>query len=192
MLDTAVQTEYTIRRQIFTLAGGKFDIYDANGQQIGFSRQKAFKLKEDIEVFTDESMARSLISIKARSIVDFSAAYDVNDSQSGTKIGALRRKGWSSMMRDAWEVLDVGDNLVSEISEDSVVMSLIRRFVPMGNLIPQKFHIGDESMPMAEYRTHFNPFVHKMTVSIYPGRPIHPMLVLAGGVLLLAIEGRQE
>ncbi len=192
MLETAVQTEYTIRRKVFTLAGAKFHIYDANDNLIGFSRQKAFKLKEDIEVFSDESMTSSLLSIKARSIIDFSAAYDVTESQSGTKIGTLRRKGLTSIVRDAWEVLDADDHPISQISEDSVGLALIRRFIPLGSLIPQKYHIGDENTPMAEYRTHFNPFVHKTTVTVYPGRPIHPMLVLAGGVLLVAIEGRQE
>lgn len=45
---------YLIRRRFWTLFGAKFDIYDAAGRQIGFSKQKAFKLKEDIRVFKDE------------------------------------------------------------------------------------------------------------------------------------------
>jgi hypothetical protein len=41
------QTQFTIRRKVLTLLGAKFHIYNAQGDLIGFSRQKAFKLKED-------------------------------------------------------------------------------------------------------------------------------------------------
>jgi uncharacterized protein YxjI len=187
-----VATEYTIRRKVFTLLGGKFHIYNRDGELVGFSKQKAFKLKEDIRVFTDESMEQPLLAIAARSIIDFSACYDVSDSKTGQKIGALRRKGFASLIRDEWEMLDAQDNPISKLREDSTSMALVRRFVPMGNLIPQKFVLGDETNQYAEMRTHFNPFVHRMTVTINADCPFPPLLVLASAVLLVAIEGRQK
>src|SRR6187431_1816826 len=90
--------QYMIRRKVFTLFGAKFHIYDAEQRLIGFSKQKAFKLKEDIRVFSDETMAEELVLIQARQIIDFSASYDVVDSREGAKIGALRRKGFSSFV----------------------------------------------------------------------------------------------
>jgi hypothetical protein len=187
-----VATEYTIRRKVFTLLGGKFHIYNRDGELVGFSKQKAFKLKEDIRVFTDESMEQPLLAIAARSIIDFSACYDVSDSKTGQKIGALRRKGFASLIRDEWEMLDAQDNPISKLREDSTSMALVRRFVPMCNLIPQKFVLGDETNQYAEMRTHFNPFVHRMTVTINADCPFPPLLVLASAVLLVAIEGRQK
>ena len=71
--------EYTIRRKILTLFGQKFYVYDPSGNMIGFVKQKAFKLKEDIRVFSDESLSREIMVIKARQILDFSASYDVWD-----------------------------------------------------------------------------------------------------------------
>ena len=187
-----VATEYTIRRKVFTLFGGQFHIYNREGALIGFSKQKAFKLKEDIRVFTDESMDQPLLAIAARSIIDFSACYDVTDSKSGQKVGALRRKGFASMIRDEWEMLDTQDNPISKLREDSTSMALVRRFVPMGNLIPQKFVLGDDTNQFAEMRTHFNPFIHRMTITINADCPFPPLLVLASAVLLVAIEGRQK
>jgi len=187
-----VATEYTIRRKVFTLLGGKFHIYNREGALVGFSKQKAFKLKEDIRVFTDESMQTPLLAIAARSILDFSAAYDVTDSKTGQKVGVLRRKGFSSMFRDEWDVLDANDNPVSKIREDSTAMALVRRFLPLGNLFPQHFVLGDETHAYADMRTHFNPFVHRLTVSVNADCPFHPLLVLAAGILLVAIEGRQK
>lgn len=187
-------TEYTIRRKMFTFLGAKFHIYDSAGNLIGYSKQKAFKLKEDIRVYTDESMSEERLAIAARKVIDFSAAYDVVESKSGTKIGALKRKGFKSILRDSWIVMDENDNEVGGVVEDSASMAMVRRFLPFGNLVPQKFHMkahGSDEV-LARFRTHFNPFVHKMTVTVEPECHFNPLLVLATGLLLVAIEGRQQ
>jgi hypothetical protein len=187
-------TEDIIRRKVFTFLGAKFHIYDAAEKLIGFCKQKAFKLKEDIRVYTDESMSEERLVITARKAIDFSAAYDVVESKSGTKIGALRRKGLKSILRDSWIVLDENDNEVGGVTEDSASMAMVRRFLPFGNLVPQKFHMsghGGDGV-LARFHTHFNPFVHKMTVTVEPECHFNPLLVLAAGILLAAIEGRQQ
>jgi uncharacterized protein YxjI len=184
-------TEYTIRKKVFTLFGAKFHIYNSQGDLIGYCKQKAFKLKEDIRIFTDESMTEERMTIAARSIIDFSAAYDVTDSSTQQRLGALQRKGMKSLLRDEWTVLDDNDNEVGTIKEDSMLLALFRRYLM--NLIPQKYHLSDHSGHQhAEFRSHFNPFIQKMTVTVYPDAPIHPLLILAAGVLLVAIEGRQQ
>ena len=188
-----VAHEFTIRRKIFTLFGAKFHVYNNEGELIGFSKQKAFKLKEDIRFYSDETMETPVMGINARNIIDFSAAYDVTDSKSGEKVGALRRQGMSSFVQDEWHILDTADQQVGKIQEDSMAMSLVRRLVPMGNWVPQSFHVYDnQENVFAMYRTHFNPFIHRMTVSIYENSPLSPHIVLAGAILLLAIEGRQQ
>mgnify|MGYP006362763603 FL=1 len=91
--------QYTLKRQVFALAG-KFRFFAPNGQLVLFSEQKMFKLREDIRVYSDESKTQEILMIKARQIIDFSAAFDVVDSAAGQKIGALRRKGLGSILRD--------------------------------------------------------------------------------------------
>lgn len=184
-------TQYTIRRKVFTLLGAKFHLYNATGDLIGFCKQKAFKLKEDIRVYTDETMSDERLTILARSVIDFSAAYDVLDSATQSKIGALKRKGFASMLRDEWVVLDEDENPIGSIKEDSTALALVRRF--LSNLVPQTFHLRDGTeRELAEFRTHFNPFIHRMTVTVGPDCTVNPLLALAGGVLLMAIEGRQK
>ena len=183
-------TEYTIRKKVFTLFVPKFHIYNSQGDLIGFCKQ-AFKLKEDIRIFTDESMTEERMMIAARSIIDFSAAYDVTESNTQQRLGALQRKGMKSLFRDEWIVLDDNENEIGSTKEDSMLLATIRRHFL--NLIPQKYHLSDHSgHQLAEFRSHFNPFIRKMTVTVYPDSPIHPLLILAAGVLLVAIEGRQE
>jgi len=183
-------TEFTIRRKVLTLFGAKFHIYNAQGDLLAFCNQKAFKLKEDIRLYTDESMAVERLRIAARKIIDFGAAYDVINSGTDSKVGALKRKGWKSMLRDEWIVMDQDDREIGSITEDSVLMAMVRRLLT--NLFPQSFHLRDETgTELARFRTHFNPFVHRLTVTVYEDCSLDPYLVLAAGILLVAIEGRQ-
>ena len=91
----AMAYNYHIRRKVFSFLGQSFHIYDPQNQLIGFCRQKAFKLKEDIRVYSDSSKQQEILCIKARNIIDFSACYDVVDPVSGNFLGSWRRKGWS-------------------------------------------------------------------------------------------------
>ena len=181
---------YLIRRRFWTLFGAKFDIYDAAGRQIGFSKQKAFKLKEDIRVFTDESATEPFLLIQARNIIDFSAAYDVF-GRAGVRLGTWKRKGWKSLMRDTWVVEDGEGREVATLQEDSLFLALVRRFIC--TLFPQKFNLlSAEGQHYARYERCFNPFIQKQRTTIYAGSPIPPMLVLGGALLLSAIEGQQQ
>ena len=57
-------------------------VRDANGNLLGYVKQKLLKLKEDINVFADENQTQLLFNIKADRVIDFSARYNFTD-QSG-------------------------------------------------------------------------------------------------------------
>jgi len=182
--------EYTIRRKVLKIFGASFHVYDPSGRVVAFSSQKAFKLKEDIRVFTDESKSTELLAVAARQVVDFSAAYDIVDSTENVKVGAARRKGWSSLVRDSWEVLDAEDEPVATLKEDSTIMAMLRRV--LSNLIPQKFILKSvDGRELAELRVRFNPFIYRLDVSV-ADPSLDPRLVLGAAVLLAAVEGRQQ
>mgnify|MGYP000026394811 CR=1 FL=1 len=61
--------KYMARKAIFAFLGQKFHIYDANGTLCFFVHQKAFKLKEDIRVYTDDMMTEELLTIQARQVM---------------------------------------------------------------------------------------------------------------------------
>jgi hypothetical protein len=56
---------YRIRRKLLKIFGASFHIYDGD-EVVGFSRKKAFKLKEDIRVFPDEYSSEEILSVQAR------------------------------------------------------------------------------------------------------------------------------
>jgi uncharacterized protein YxjI len=185
-------SQYMIRRQVLKLFGGAFRVYDPNEELVLFADLKAFKLKEDIRVYAEESKETELLTIKARQVLDISAAYDVVDSPSGEKLGALQRRGIKSIARDEWLFLDGDDTQVGVIQEDSMALALVRRFLT--NIIPQKFHAEMDGKPVCTYRQHFNPFVMKLDVDFSAdfSNVLDRRLGLAAGILLSAIEGRQS
>jgi len=183
---------YLVRKKILTLAGAKFHIYDPTGNLVFFSKMKAFKLKEDIRLFTDENMQTELLSIQARNILDIAATYDVMDPESGEKVGALRRKGLKSMLKDEWIFMDANDNEIGLIKEDSIFLALVRRFLT--NLIPQTY-LGDISgQQVCKFKQNFNPFVTKIAIDFSSDKNtlLDRRLGIAAAVLLCAIEGKQS
>lgn len=90
-------TRFMIRRKFLKLFGGAFHIFDEAGGVAFYSKMKAFKLKEDLRLYTGEDMQHEVLAIRARSVLDFGATYDVVDSASGQKVGALRRKAFKSV-----------------------------------------------------------------------------------------------
>ena len=185
-------TTYLIRKKILKLFGGEFHIFDPAGEVVLYSKMKAFKLKEDIRIYADEEMTEELLKISARSVLDFSATYDVTDSTTGEHLGSLRRKGLRSIIKDEWLLLNPDDREIGRIAEDSMLMALLRRFI--SSLIPQTFHGEIGNQPVALYRQNFNPFVIKLTADFSPdtGHLLDRRLGLAAGLLLCAIEGKQE
>ena len=183
---------YLLKRQAIALTG-KFRFYDPTGNLVMFSEQKMFKLREDIRVYVDEAKTQEVLSIKARQYIDFSAAYDVVDTAMNQKVGVLRRKGLRSLLRDEWEVLDSGDNLKGLLFEDSMALALLRRLV-LGHWLPQNYDITFGQTRVADLKQNFNLFRYELNLdfSMDVNRQLDRRLGIAAGILLAAIEGRQE
>lgn len=193
MSDLYEADSYMVRQKVLKLLGEEFHIYsdDSMQQLIGYSKQKALKLKEDIRVYSDEQKSTELICIKARSIIDFGAGYDITDSQSGEAICTFKREGLKSLFKDSWKLMDDSGTQIGTLGEDSGILALVRRFVPFASLlIPQEFVLSVEASSIV-FTQKMNPFVHKMFVTNIQSSGLDPRLVLAATMLLIAIEGRQ-
>lgn len=182
---------YLLKRQFFKLLGSNFRIHDPSGNLVLFSHQKAFKLREDIRIYSDENKTQELMTIQARQIIDFSAAYDVVDATTREKVGAFKRKGWSSIIRDKWIVMDPADREIGTIEEDNMGLALVRRF--LSNLVPQSYDILMHGQKAVDLKQKFNPFVYHLHIDFGAQQPlIDRRLGIAAGVLLAAVEGRQQ
>jgi len=183
---------YTLRKKFFKVIGADVEIFDENQNMVLFVHQQGFKLKESIHVYTDSTKSQELFSIKARSIIDFSATYDVTEAGSEKKIGALKRKGLKSILKDEWEILDENDLVIGKVTEDSALMATLRRFLT--NLIPQNYDgfIGEQYV--ADFRQNFNPFVYKLTIDFSRDEQnlLERRLGISMAILLALIEGKQS
>ncbi|WNH09656.1 hypothetical protein [Thalassobellus suaedae] len=102
---------------IGTLAND-FTAKDSLGITIAFVKQKMFKLKEDVLVYNDESKQHIQYSIQADRWIDFSAAYSIKDKDS-KEIGKVARKGWKSIWKAEYELIDQHQKLQYHIREDN-------------------------------------------------------------------------
>ena len=177
---------YYIQTKLLRIFGGAFWFKDANDQLIAYSKQKRFKLKEDIVLYTDESCAQPLLAIKARSIIDFGATYDIVDAVTGENLGAAQRKGFKSIIKDTWKILDANGNEYAELVEDSV--AILRRFVAF---IPAKYHFSVPGQHDIMMHQRFNPFIKKTDILIPEGHPLDRRVIAAVALLNSVIEGRQ-
>ena len=103
--------------------GNRFTMTDNNGNVMFYVKQKMFKLKEAIKVFTDNTLTNQLYTINADRIIDFSARYNFTD-MNGQSLGSIKRKGMRSLWRANYQVFD-GDNQLLEIKEVSVFIRFL-------------------------------------------------------------------
>ena len=104
--------------KITTLASD-FNITDRNGNYVAYVRQKMFRLKEDVIVFSDESRTKELFNIKANQWIDFNASYMMTDLLTGKKFGRLARKGMRSLWKARYDIIDENDKPIYQINEDN-------------------------------------------------------------------------
>ena len=193
-MDPYLQKKYLAKKKLLKIFGGQVKVFDESGDNLlFFVKQKAFRLKEDISIYSDDSKSKELLRIKTQSIFDIMDTYDVTDSASGQQVGALRRKAWASLARDTWEILDANGNSFGQVQEDSLVKALLRRFL-LGVLLPQSFTVTVGGQVVGELKQTFNPFVpqYRVDFSMDSAGTLDRRLGIAAVVLLQIIEGKQE
>ncbi|MDZ4769001.1 MAG: hypothetical protein SGJ24_07730 [Chloroflexota bacterium] len=117
-----------IRFKLVALAP-RMSVSDTRGQSVCFVSQKVFKLKEDIQVFQDESRSRELYRIRADKIFDFTTTYHFTDSSTGQALGAIKSQGWTSIWRATYEVMNAEGVVTHRITEDNPWIKIIDSLV---------------------------------------------------------------
>ncbi|WP_158976362.1 hypothetical protein [Cellulophaga sp. L1A9] len=95
-----------------------FTATDASGQTVAYVKQKMFKLKEAISIYEDESKAKVNFKINADKWIDFSTAYSFTDAE-GKELGKIARKGWASIWKAKYELIDQQQKLQYHIREEN-------------------------------------------------------------------------
>lgn len=119
-------------------------VHDAEGSTICYVKQKMFKMKEDIQVFSDDKKTRQIASIKANKIIDWSARYFFTDTE-GNEIGSVGRQGMRSIWRARYDIFNPGDDTTDfKIQEENpwskIMDSLLGEIPIVGFFTGYMFH----------------------------------------------------
>lgn len=91
---------------------------DASGKTIGYVRQKMFKFKEAITVYTNDSKKDVLYTINADRVIDFNANYAFTDA-GGKQLGRIGRRGAKSILKAHYEIFDTESDMEFLIREEN-------------------------------------------------------------------------
>jgi hypothetical protein len=144
----------TLRKQILALTG-VFRIYDENENVIAYSRQKMFKLREDIRVYRRGAEPGTAVH-PGPQILDFSAAYDVYDSLENCQVGTLRRRGFARSCATVGNPRP-GDRPIGDADRRQRPTPLLRRLL-LGSLLPQNYDVLINDQRVMDLRQQFNLF----------------------------------
>lgn len=111
--DYPIQFEF----KIGTLAND-FIAKDANGRTLAYVRQKMFKLKEAVTVYSDDKRNTELYKINADRWLDYNASYSLNNA-SGDDLGRMGRRGRKSILKAHYDIFDKNDEAEFNIQEEN-------------------------------------------------------------------------
>ncbi len=104
-------------------------VEDATGKTLCYVKQKMFRLKEKVEVFTDDSRSQLLSTIAADRIIDWSARYTFRDA-SGTELGAVGRRGLRSLFKAHYDVFAPGSTTPAfQIREENPFIKVLNGII---------------------------------------------------------------
>lgn len=181
--------QFSLTSKLWSWFGSEFRVTSPEGQLKAYVKQKIFVLKEEVTVFEDEARTKPLLKIIARNVIDFNGIFDVFLIRTKRKLISFQRRGFASVLRDEWWVLDEDDRRVATVSEDSLQLALLRRV--LGNLIPQTYMVTKDDSSIATLKQQFHLFRYAVTVSYDPTLFSYES-TLALAVLLASIEGKQQ
>ncbi|SCY15948.1 hypothetical protein SAMN05192588_1434 [Nonlabens sp. Hel1_33_55] len=111
--------QYPIRFSFrITTLSNDFTATDATGATVAYVKQKMFKLKEAITVYGDTSKKEMLFTINADKWLDWSAAYSMTNAN-GDHVGKIARKGWKSMWKAEYDIINQHEKLQYKVQEAS-------------------------------------------------------------------------
>jgi len=114
-----LQYPLTLSFKILALAS-QATVTDSAGRTVLYTKQKLFKFREHVEIWTDNTRGTRLAEIKANKVIDWSARYFSTDA-SGAPIGSVGRRGWRSIWKAHYESFNPGDDTPDfSIQEENV------------------------------------------------------------------------
>lgn len=118
--------------------GASYGVYaDQGDEPLLLSSEESLAIKEDFR-FAEPDSGEQVLWVKAESVLDVAAVYDVIDERTGEYVGAIERNV-TSMLKHSYTVRNHRGDEVATIREDSWPKAVIRRNVT--SALPFTYHI---------------------------------------------------
>lgn len=165
----------------------KYVVRDSTGNVVLSGKQKMFKMKEEFPFVTGDG--EDAFSVKAGGIMDVAGNYTITDAGTGKEVVVLDED--YSLFAENWTIRDPDTEAVlATIQSKSKLLSALRHFVSVTNLIPNKYeifgadgdHVGDIEGQISLRDTY--------TVSIDDASDIPKEAVIASACILDALENQ--
>ena len=181
------QDFYRIRKKVIAITN-QYWIEDRSNRMIGYTKQKLVRIKEDIRIFSDDSMSTELFRIKQEQVADMWGTFAIFDTATGLCIGKVKRKALSEIGKDEYLLLDFLGQPVGRVAESSG-RGLARKYLPGGSLVPEHVFVEFGGQQVAEIRQQFKVIgdVWEVDCSRVP-RQFDRRTLLASMILMGMIE----
>jgi uncharacterized protein YxjI len=150
--------------------------------------------KRHVFFYRDDTKSELLLKVEQdQKFAPIIATYTVS-APSGVVLAKLRKNYLYNILRKRWYVLGAHGEILSVIKEDSLFVSILRRFVgPLFGILRTNFVYfrGDSEQPIAEFNRNFTLLDrYVLDLSHDAGGHLDPRIALAAGVMLDTGERR--
>lgn len=166
-------------------------VEDEQRQQVLKCERRSSQGRACFDVFAGE---QALFSLKATSLVNMGAGYDLHDSATGGLIGIVARQAAKSLLWDSWVIYGPDGAELARVNEDSVWKYLLRKFL-LGPLLPMSHVIYSAGgMRVGGIRELVGWFTrrHRLALDSPDYCPLDFRLLIATTILLAVVQARAE
>lgn len=141
-------------------------------------------LREELIIYADEARLAPLLVIKQRAFGVLDRMFDVFSPQSGARLGSIRARGWRSLWRDRWDILDAEGRPAGRMEEEGA--SWVRRLLPFQQA---DYRIELGGVPAARIaREGLGVWKQSWTIELLPAPvPLDPRFAVACALLVALV-----
>jgi hypothetical protein len=186
-LDPFSRAAYVLVRPLFSW-NRVYRVYDAGRQLVAFVEQPWFRLRTELVMYADESQLQPILVLKNRRIAAVNMEHDLFDATSGRRLGVIRTRGWRSMWRNTWDILDPAERPAGQMLEHGPWF--LRRIL---RFLPGRHHIELGGREVARIAQRFHFFRREFRLEILPvDDPIEPRFAIACALIAMMADLRRE
>jgi len=186
-LDAFSHASYVLVRPLFSWTR-VYRVYGPDGGLVAFVEHPFFRLRTELVMYADESQLQPILVLKNRRIAALNMEHDLFDAQTGRRLGVIRTRGWRSLWRNSWDILDADERPAGEMLEDGPwFWRRVFRF------LPGRHHIELGGTEVARIVQRFHFFRREFSIDLLQvADPIEPRFAIACALIAMMADLRRE